>query len=91
MTERRRVSVLESEEVVDLIEVSVVPGPAWSRALWARLPGRVGNLHEAVRARIREVDTLHVESEGKFRQVSSRVENRWKQERRSGGLRQADG
>ena len=71
------------QEEVDLIEVRVVPGPAYSRTLWARLPERVSSLHPAMRARVREVDTLQVGSEGKFRQVSSKVESRWKQERRS--------
>jgi phenylacetate-CoA ligase len=78
------------QEEVDLIEVRVVPGPAYSRDLWERTPERVSSLHPAMRVRIREVDALRVTSEGKFRQVSSSVESRWKRERRSSELGRAD-
>jgi phenylacetate-coenzyme A ligase PaaK-like adenylate-forming protein len=79
------------QEAIDLIEIRVVPGPAYSRDLWSTLPERVRALHPAMRVCIHEVDILHLQSEGKFRKVSSKVDSRWKQERRSSGLGQADG
>jgi phenylacetate-CoA ligase len=81
-----------SQEEVDLIEVRVVPGPGYSRDLWSTLPERARTLHPAMRIQIREVETLLSDrANEKFRKVTSKIESRWKRERRESGLGQAGG
>jgi phenylacetate-CoA ligase len=75
------------QQEVDLIEVRVVPGPAYSRELWSALPERARALHPAMRVQIREVASLlSGRANEKFRRVTSTIDSRWKRERRASGL-----
>jgi len=56
----------------DLVVVRAVPGPAYSRDLWKNLDSSVKALHPSMRVQVVEVEDLHPEPGGKFKQVLRR-------------------
>ena len=56
----------------DLIVVRAVPGPAYSRGLWKNLDPSFKTLHPSMRVQVVEVEDLHPEPGGKFKQVLRR-------------------
>ncbi|MGB2983575.1 MAG: hypothetical protein WBC63_06930, partial [Candidatus Bipolaricaulia bacterium] len=62
------------QETCELIVVRVVPGPAYDPHLWDGVDASARRLHSAIHVRVDEVDAGEFASEGKPKQVTSRVD-----------------
>jgi phenylacetate-CoA ligase len=69
------------QESNDLIEIKVVPGPAYSNSLWRAVEENLKILHPAMRLKVSIVDDLQPEPGKKFHQVLGKLSSRWKCER----------
>lgn len=69
------------QESSDLIEIKVVPGPAYSDSLWRTVEDNIKKLHPAMRLKVTIVDDLRPEPGKKFHQVLGKLSSRWKCER----------
>jgi phenylacetate-CoA ligase len=69
------------QESNDLIEIRVVPGPAYSNSLWRAVEENLKILHPAMRLKVAIVDDLRPEPGKKFHQVLGKLSSRWKRER----------
>jgi phenylacetate-CoA ligase len=69
------------QESNNLIEIKVVPGPAYSHSLWQAVEDNLRNLHPAMRLKVSIVDDLTPEPGKKFHQVLGKLSSRWKRER----------
>lgn len=69
------------QESNDLIEIRVVPGPAYSDSLWRAVEENLKILHPAMRLKVSIVDDLRAEPGKKFHQVLGKLSSRWKRER----------
>ncbi|KQC07038.1 MAG: hypothetical protein APR62_07160 [Smithella sp. SDB] len=69
------------QEFNDLIEIKVVPGPAYTDSLWQAVEENLKILHPAMRLKVSIVDDLRPEPGKKFHQVLGNLNSRWKRER----------
>ena len=69
------------QESSDLIEIKVVPGPAYSDSIWRAVEDNIKSLHPAMRLKVTIVDDLRPEPGKKFHQVLGKLSSRWKRER----------
>ena len=66
------------QEQDDLIEIKVVPGPAYSDSLWRAVGENLKNLHPAMRLKVSLVDDLRPEPGKKFHQVLGKLDSQWR-------------
>jgi phenylacetate-CoA ligase len=69
------------QEANDLIEIKVVPGPAYSDSLWLAVEKNLKVLHPAMRLNVSIVDDLQPEPGKKFHMILGKLSSRWKRER----------